>query len=65
MDPNAAIRELAEALACQDWQQANILSEALCDWLDHDGFAPNVNRASLRTMLGHLTAYTNEVQEVI
>ena len=40
MDPNATIRDLMDALAGGDRDEAADLARALADWLDRGGFLP-------------------------
>ena len=40
MDPQAAWNEMLEAVAGNDLFEAELRAEALIDWLDRGGFAP-------------------------
>lgn len=41
MDPQTTLNELLEACAERDWERAEVLSQALLDWLQHRGFPPH------------------------
>jgi len=53
MDPNQTLMDLVSALIEQDSAMVAESGRALCEWLDGGGFAPNVNRTALRTLVGH------------
>lgn len=40
MDPQAAWNEMLEAIASDDFDEAELHAEALVDWLSRDGFPP-------------------------
>ena len=40
MDPQAAWNEMLEAVATNDFHEAELRAEALLDWLSRGGFAP-------------------------
>ena len=40
MDPQVAWNEMLEAIAIKDFFEAELRAEALIDWLDQSGFAP-------------------------
>ena len=40
MDPQAAWNEMLEAVATNDFNEAELRAEALLDWLSRGGFAP-------------------------
>jgi hypothetical protein len=42
MDPNAAWRELASAIECDDWGHAAEIADGLLAWLARAGFPPKV-----------------------
>ena len=42
MDPNRTWQELVDAVRNDDWVPAADLAEVLLDWLNRDGFPPNI-----------------------
>lgn len=40
MDPQSAWNEMLDAISSEDFFEAEIRAEALLDWLDRNGFAP-------------------------
>jgi hypothetical protein len=66
MDPNAAWRDLSQAIADNEWQRAADIAAELMEWLDRDGFPPSITgRASFDRIVVRSTCTAIVAWEVV
>lgn len=60
MDPNAAFREMVRDVLCEDWVSAQEYAIALSQWLDSDGFVPQLTREQLRSIARSVELFADQ-----